>query len=264
MTPYYYHPWKVDLTTTETELWDEYTQQIQIKLAYAKEIDISFWESNPTFRQIVAKYPSLQELYIKRARLIKNAENKFSTALSIIESKYSPGQKWLIYCDGIGQLNVIQRALLEKDYDSYVFHSSMQGDRNETLKYFSRYGGILVSIRCLDEGVDIPSATHAIILASSKNPREYIQRRGRILRRSTGKMSAHLFDTIVVPNLNNVEDNTHISIVEAELSRAIKFGKWAENPSCINDLLIIAKENGIDYEANWKAGIEDGDETESE
>ncbi len=49
------------------------------------------------------------------------------------------------------------------------------------------YGGVIVSIKCLDEGVDIPSTTHAIILASSQNPREFIQRRGRVLRLYHGK-----------------------------------------------------------------------------
>jgi len=57
------------------------------------------------------------------------------------------------------------------DFVTFTFQISMH--------LFENHGGIVVSIRCLDEGIDIPAVSHALILASSKNPREYIQRRGR-------------------------------------------------------------------------------------
>jgi len=58
----------------------------------------------------------------------------------------------------------------------------------------------LVAMKCLDEGVDVPAAKMAVIMASSGNPREYIQRIGRVLRRAEGKTEAVVFDIIVVPN----------------------------------------------------------------
>lgn len=139
----------------------------------------------------------------------------------------------------------------------------MIGSREETLKYFSYNGGILVSIKCLDEGVDIPETTHALILASSKNPREFIQRRGRILRKSKGKYFAQLYDAIVMPQESYQENDKSSSIIEAELSRAIQFGEWAENPSCTADLKIIARKFGIDYQKIKDGGYEDDGEEES-
>ena len=136
----------------------------------------------------------------------------------------------------------------------------MLGDREQTKAYFSINGGVLVSIRCLDEGVDIPATTHALILASSKNPREFIQRRGRILRRSEGKAFAYLFDAIVTPRKAHDSDDRSVSIIEGELARAIQFGEWAENPSCIAELKLIALDYGIDIEKSKTGGFEADDE----
>lgn len=61
----------------------------------------------------------------------------------------------------------------------------------------------LVAIRCLDEGVDVPSTQVAYILASTSNPREFIQRRGRILRKAPGKEHAVIHDLIAVPSVGN-------------------------------------------------------------
>ena len=120
---------------------------------------------------------------------------------------------------------------------------------------FDTIGGIIVSIKCLDEGIDIPSTTHALILASSKNPREFIQRRGRILRRHYGKNYASLYDTIVLPE--NINSNiAHDTIVEGELARAIQFGDWAENKTGTAILKMIAQENDINYNSLIEEGGE--------
>ena len=138
----------------------------------------------------------------------------------------------------------------------------MLGNRDETLRYFGLNGGILVSIKCLDEGVDIPSTTHALILASSQNPREFIQRRGRILRNSPGKLFAHLYDAITVPIIEEDEDIKALSIITGELARAIQFGEGAENPACVTDLKNIAVDFHIDYKKLKDEGIEEEDEDE--
>ena len=147
---------------------------------------------------------------------------------------------------------------------AYDYHSEMTGDRDETLAFFQAYGGVIVSIRCLDEGVDIPATTHALILASSKNPREFIQRRGRILRKSeeTGKLYAYLYDAIVVPNKVDGENARQTSIIEAEMARAIQFGSWAQNKaSCITELKDIAIRYSVDLDKMLQGGYED-DENE--
>ena len=256
LTKYYYHPMKIALTEQEQDAWNELTQIIN-------KIIASSGGSNKNISAIIEGSPRLQMKMIERSRIIKQAAGKVPLALSVIKDNYKYGEHWIIYCDNQTQLREVLNLLLDIDYDAYEYHSDMTGDRAQTLKYFDRNGGILVSIRCLDEGVDIPATTHALILASSKNPREFIQRRGRILRKHEGKYFAHLYDAIVVPPKSYDKNDRSASIIETELMRAIQFGSWAENPSCVNDLQIIAMRYGIDYETVKDGGYE-YDENESE
>src|SRR5699024_7237764 len=128
-----------------------------------------------------------QHMMMERTRSLKKASNKVATAIDILRKNYKDGQKWLVYCEDKTQLQTVLTAIRNEGIDAYAYYADMPGDREGTLSYFAENGGVIVSIKCLDEGVDIPSTTHALILASSKNPREFIQRRGRILRRSSGK-----------------------------------------------------------------------------
>ena len=134
----------------------------------------------------------------------------------------------------------------------------MDGDKDNTLEHFKKNGGVLVSIKCLDEGIDIPATTHALILASSKNPREFIQRRGRILRKSEGKNFSFLYDVIATPAASSSLKDKSMNIVFGELSRAIEFGEGARNSaSCTTDLKLIAIDYGIDYRQFVNGGYED-------
>lgn len=258
LTKYYYHPLQVHLSPTEQDAWLAISKEIR------KLIAMSGKKDEPV-SHIIASNPRLKMKLLARARIVKQAENKIPLALDVIQKYYNDEQKWIVYCDNQTQLAQVLSLLLKNGYDAYEYHSEMTGDRDETLSYFAKYGGILVSIRCLDEGVDIPSTTHALILASSKNPREFIQRRGRILRRFPGKHFAQLYDAIVMPEASfDADDDYGDSIVMAELSRAIQFGDWAENPSCVADLRIIARRYGINYNDIKDGGLEDDDETESD
>ena len=240
LTKYYYYPLKVELTDVEQEKWDAITKVISRMIAAGKysDADISNYIKNNE---------SLKLKIIERARIVKQAEGKIKLASDVIKEYYRVGQRWIIYCDCKRQLRIILNKLLKEGYNAYEYYAEMEGDREQTLNYFRENGGILVSIKCLDEGVDIPAATHALILASSKNPREFIQRRGRILRRFEGKYSACLYDAIVVPSRSYVGSNDNTSIIDGEITRAIQFGKYAENKSCINELRILAMLYGIDY-----------------
>lgn len=250
LTKYYYFPNPIYLTSKERKNWLEVTKKINRLIA----INTS---RKTSLKTILKKNPKVKLELIKRARIVKQASNKVNLALNIIKAHYKKGQKWIIYCDDKNQLNKILNLLLKEKYDAYRYVAEMSGDRNETLKYFSINGGILVSIRCLDEGINIPSVTDALILASSKNPREFIQRRGRILREYPGKPYARLYDAVVIPDKHLRKNNKFDSIIETELSRAIKFGSGAENPSCIYDLKIIARRLGINYEKVKDEGYED-------
>jgi superfamily II DNA or RNA helicase len=91
----------------------------------------------------------------------------------------------------------------------------------------------LVAMKCLDEGVDVPSTDTAYILASSSNPREFIQRRGRILRKFPGKEHSYIHDLIAVPPLSNTNllDSptfaSERSIIRKELQRFKEFADLA-------------------------------------
>lgn len=249
LTPYYYYPVRVELTPTEQEAWDDITRKINKR--YAMNQSSGGSSDEDTF---------LQHMMIERARIIKKAENKKQKALEILKENYKEGQKWLVYCEDKTQLDEVLVSIRNIGIDAYAYYADMPGDRETTLKYFAENGGVVVSIKCLDEGVDIPSTTHALILASSKNPREFIQRRGRILRRSDQKNFSFLYDAIAIPNASTDKEDKSLNIVVSELARAIEFGGMARNPACITDLQLIAVKFGLDYKQFKNVGYEDNEE----
>jgi len=260
LTKYFYFPKLIRLSPSEQEEWNKVTKQISVEVA--KKMSKAAAESASVFDN-----PYVKKLLLKRSRILKNASAKVQLALDVITEYFKNGQKWIIYCDNQTQLQMVLNGINQikgiEGLSAYEYHSAMKGDREETLQYFQMYGGVLVSIKCLDEGVDIPSTTHALILASSKNPREFIQRRGRILRRadSFGKMFAYLYDAVVVPNSFDPDNVKQASILECELARAIQFGTWSENKAiCITELRDIAIKFEIDVENMLKEGNESEDE----
>ena len=246
LTRYFYHPREVKLTATEQQEWDEITKQIKLQYVRMSVSDREHSMSNSRFKMLL----------LRRARIMKQAANKIQIAKDIIANHYENGQRWIVYCEDKSQLDQVALAIQSAGVSNVIrYYADMPGDRNKALEYFDTIGGIVVSIKCLDEGIDIPSTTHALILASSKNPREFIQRRGRILRRHYGKNFASLYDTIVVPE--NINSNVaHDTIVEGELARAIHFGDWAENKTGTAILKMIAQENDINYNSLIEEGGE--------
>ena len=249
LTKYFYNPLPIHLTEKEQEDWNELTKQISTTMARL--------HTKGSSDDSVFSNSKLKHLLIDRSRIVKNAAGKVDLAINLLRRQYVSGQRWIVYCDNITQLKEVLFKALDAGFDAYEYYAEMDGDRGETLRYFERNGGVLVSIKCLDEGVDIPSTTHALILASSQNPREFIQRRGRILRKAEGKIFAHLYDAIAVPSITEDEDTKALSIIVGELSRAIQFGHWAENPACVTDLKNIAIDFQIDYDKLQDEGMED-------
>lgn len=245
LTPYFYYVHTVKLKSHEQDQWEEETRRISQLYAQAHSTD------NPSESLL----DRIKRYQIERARIIKNAHNKTDRAVEIISQNYKFGQRWLVYCEGKTQLKKVLQGLSDLEIIALEYHSKMAGDREQTLKYFENNGGVVVSIKCLDEGVDIPNATHALILASSKNPREFIQRRGRVLRRSENKHIAKVHDMVVLPNQMETESPV-TTIIESELGRAIKFGEDAQNPKAIADLKSIALEANIDYKMVADEGFE--------
>ena len=155
----------------------------------------------------------------------------------------------------------MSRGLTSIGVPNTVFHAQMIGDRTETLRWLDRQGGVVIAIKCLDEGVDVPSVTHAMILASSKNPREFIQRRGRVLRRAPSKALAYVHDAIVVPPTQDdaSEERPMDAIAVGELARAIEFAMGADNPASATDLQKIAIDVGLNWQDVASNGVEDAD-----
>ena len=86
----------------------------------------------------------------------------------------------------------------------------------------------MLAIRCLDEGIDIPQITHAIIVASSQNPRQFIQRRGRVLRSFPNKYKATIYDCFVIPT-REVNMKQYNGLLKSELKRGLEFSQTAFN-----------------------------------
>lgn len=251
LTPYAYHVHSISLQEDEQACWDEFTKEIRLVYAQTKDDDRD------------ATHEHLKRLLISRARIVKSAYQKIDKAVSLISGAYRAGERWIVYCDNQRQLSAVISGLRAAGCsDALEYHTAMTGDACRTIELFEQRGGVVVSIRCLDEGVDIPSVSHALILASSKNPREYVQRRGRVLRRAPNKSLAHIHDVLVTPRFDPDEPPA-TAILEGELARAIEFGRHAINPGCITDLERLAIENGLDPQTFYKTGFEDDEDNEN-
>lgn len=248
LTPYSYRPHRVLLDADEQDEWDRLTAEIGRQLAIRGEEEPALL-GDATRRRL-----------IQRARVAKRAAAKSPLAAEVVSQHFEQGQRWLVYCEDQEQLRAVRGAIEGTGIrEVYEYHSAMEGDPESTLRVFEQSGGVVIAIRCLDEGVDIPSTTHALILASSRNPREFIQRRGRVLRTSPGKSIAHIHDAIVLPSGLGQEVPVG-SMVKGELARAIEFGQHAVNPDGVVELKMIA----VDYGLDWKALVEEGFEIDED
>ena len=185
---YYYYPHLVDLTEDEYEEYEHLTEKIG-KIYHKIEHDQTD--------------KALEHLLIRRARLLNNAENKMSILYELLENKVDSLHHTLFYC-APGRINPVLELLRNLDLRIAKFTAEESSDkRTELLEMFAAgHLQALVAMKCLDEGVDVPSTQTAYILASSSNPKEFIQRRGRILRKYQGKEYAEIHDLIAVPLLN--------------------------------------------------------------
>ena len=220
---YLYYPVFVELTTTEATEYAKLTKRIGWTL-----------NKNPSFQD----NDSLTSLLTKRSRLIATAENKLTCLRELMRSRLNTSHT-IFYC-GDGNLNDDKRQidavthLLGKELgfrvNTYTTDTSLEA--RERLRHQFESGELqgLIAIRCLDEGVDIPAIKTAVILASSSNSRQFIQRRGRILRPHPSKKQATLFDTIVIPpSLDRETWEVEKSLLRKELLRFLTFAELADN-----------------------------------
>ena len=146
----------------------------------------------------------------------------------ILDSMEKPIDHLIIFCSH-KQIGRVLKILNEKKINpksKFTYNENLKF-RKKLLDGFDKgeYKA-LVAIRCLNEGVDVPSTDKVIIMSSSSNPAEYIQRRGRVLRRSPGKEKAYIYDLVVVSDNNNSKLN---NFFDSELDRLIEFVTDSDN-----------------------------------
>lgn len=184
----------------------------------------------------------LELLYFQRANIIKNAKEKYAILDNII-GKLTPNLKWtIIYCSP-QQIENIMNIIFNKGIIAHRFtmaegimpKKEYQGlsEREFILNKFAegKYQA-LIAMKCLDEGVDVPPAREAVLMASSSNPREYIQRIGRVIRRYKGKKEATIYDFIIIPSFDQLPMELmkiEWNIFNKELARCEEIAKIAIN-----------------------------------
>lgn len=227
LVPYYYYPIYVYATEEEGNRFNKYTRII-----------------SGCFRNGVCINPDLLVKTLRnRLRVISMAEEK-QTKIRTIVGSVTENDHFVVYCgdgrlfdDSTGEelrhIQSIKRVLSEYDYKASQFTATenMQ-ERMQLVDSFNK-GEIsaLVAIRCLDEGINIPSIKSALILSSNDDYREFVQRRGRILRTYKDKKSAKIYDVIVLPQ----SDTKQWAMIE--LRRFHEYAKLALNWDDLQDQL---------------------------
>ena len=241
LTPYKYFPILVTLTRDELKEYQQLSYEISKCIIKGKDGKIKLNERG-------------KRLALQRARLIAAAERKVSKLREFIEP-YKNSKFILVYCGAARMFNSDAANVHEGDLRQIDAVTHMLGDtlnmkvsqftsredikERQILKNEFKKGDnlqVLVAIKCLDEGVNIPAINVAFILASTTNPKEYIQRRGRVLRLSEGKRFAEIYDFITIPrpldevlSLTEDEIRKDLPLIKNEIVRAREFSRIAMN-----------------------------------
>lgn len=228
LTPYNYFPERISLNSEELKEYKELTQKIAAVINNNNE-----------------KKDSLETLLRKRKNILNNAEEKYSKLHEILRQK----EDWdhlIVFCSP-QQIDKVLKILNEENVNPvHRFTSKEKNVKDRKLGGISQREDLLnkfdkgkykalVAIKCLDEGVDVPSADKVIIMSSSTNPMEYVQRRGRVLRRYPEKYIASIYDMMIIPSLS---ESFSDSIIEKELKRSEDFILESNNKRECNDKLV--------------------------
>lgn len=246
---YYYYPHVVQLTDDEATEYQEITEKLGRLFGADEDSEIGQVAMN---------------LLIRRSRLLAGAENKIDVLDEVLESLPEKPSKALFYCgDGrttdkiadeeVRQIEAVAR-LLGQTHGLRVrnFTYREKSDEREAIlrDLGSSFLDGVVAIRCLDEGIDLPDLRIGFLLASSTNPRQFIQRRGRLLRHADGKDFAIIHDFIIEPpdfggSLSDEAYNLERRFFKRELIRIQDFCNTAENgQAALNSLKALRLKYG--------------------
>ena len=232
-----YYPIFVQLTEAESKRYAKISQQIAI-LKSQEDYDPD----------------DLQKLYDRRADVSKNAANKMHAFEELI-SDMNPASirdtiafvsdKQIVKCFEILSSMKVKRAkITESESASKVVTDEGSTERQEIIAQFVRHQlQVLVGIKCLDEGIDIPNARVAILLSNSTNPREYVQRVGRVIRQAPDKPVSEIYDFIATP----YDSGNTPGLLEKEGRRAASIARNALNYSEVKQAFL---QNGVDIDAD--------------
>lgn len=247
---YYYYPHLVRLTD------EEFRKYVDLSLKISKYFNFN----SCSFEK---KDDILMSMLLARKRIIHKAANKLAAFNQIINERYKKNgdlKYTLVYVpegtkpdyivdsdmfDSTDQVadDIVSDRLIDEyteavmKLDKYITVKkfvSGQKDRDKVLSDFaSGKLQVLTSMKCLDEGVDVPRSELAIFCASTGNPRQFIQRRGRILRKHEDKFMAEIHDLVVAPEVNPGTDSFKMerALLKGELMRVKNFSMLSENPS---------------------------------
>lgn len=167
----------------------------------------------------------LKEEYRTRASILKKCDSK-TNSIETIYDEIPENSRTLIYGEDITHLDILGAELdrLGKRYFKYIGTLDAQKHRPTILEEFKH--GIrktLLAVGCLDEGIDIPACDVAVFVSSSTSERQFIQRRGRVLRTAPGKRGAQIYDYLVYPNLggnaSDEERDLALNMIESQYRR---------------------------------------------
>lgn len=247
---YLYYPHIVKLTPCEMQEYIQLSEKI-----------VKYFNFNSNEFENIDDH--LKMLLLARKRIVHKAENKLETFREIIRDRFETEgnlKYTLIYVpEGTQPDYIDSQQFLERENDNVVDSetehlidiysravleideritirkfTSGQKDRDEILRDFaSGKLNVLTSMKCLDEGVDVPRSELAIFCSSTGNPRQFVQRRGRVLRTHPDKRIAVIHDLVVIPEVSYDTNSYKMeqSLLKRELLRVKDFAILSENPS---------------------------------
>ena len=296
--------YKLGLSATPVRLWKPYESSVAIKLfgdnsytyslpkaiennflvhydympipihlthdEYEDYVTISHEMSRLSWGDDNSKNQPYKMAQMKRSKIKKQAFEKAQMLVNILNGKEKTLYDALIYTDSNESIERIQEQLSSIGIKTTKFTGAEGAD--ERMEIISSLGNhqinAIVAIKCLDEGVDIPSATTAFLLANNTDSREYMQRLGRVLRKDRKNLSKHatVYDFIVFPPLGvEQEDTIARNLIRNELIRCRFFSELADNGDMawaslyeqIDNYGYYFEESELTY--NSKKGQEDAD-----
>jgi superfamily II DNA or RNA helicase len=188
------NPVKVSLTEQERKTYDEYTMKIRTISARFKRYDANAmmelakqggfpsWQAKAWFLNVR-----------KRKALLASAENKLATAIELIKTRH-PNQKVMVFSETLESIRKLKQQLKSRGIDSMLIDSRMPSlSRQKVLSKWGKRFYPLLSVHTLEIGFDVPEVGIEIILASTSNMNQIVQRVGRVLRKVKGKETALVY-----------------------------------------------------------------------